>query len=117
MLQTKTDIGHVLDMKPLDQMRLKSLVRKMRSSIDNASDNLMNVAFLVKQQHRGNAIALDLKRAHDDKESWLSKLNLVAEPSESQVVEISRQVKASNEGLTNANGEFVGLVGYLKSQI
>jgi hypothetical protein len=49
MLRDKALIKSILDEKPLDQPRLERLARKMKSSVDNSGDSLMNVAFLVKQ--------------------------------------------------------------------
>jgi len=76
----------------------------------------MNVAFLVKQQEHGFAIASGLRRALDDKESWLRKLNNVDKLSDDQVAEIAWQVRASQEALENANGELAELVKALKQQ-
>jgi len=116
MLRDKALIKSILDEKPLDQPRLERLARKMKSSVDNSGDSLMNVAFLVKQQEHGFAIASGLRRALDDKESWLRKLNNVDKLSDDQVAEIAWQVRASQEALENANGELAELVKALKQQ-
>jgi hypothetical protein len=115
MLRDKRKIRIALDDKPVDQVRLKTLAHKIGRSVESAGDSLTNVAFLIRQQNRGDEIAKQLQDALDGKESWLRSLK-IGVASDDEYKELSSQVDTSRKALEKANTELASLVQGLKQQ-